>query len=347
MVWVLGLALLAVPASGDTRREMYSSLFVQTRASEGTTPSPRMNSLMLTRGTDSLYMFGGMDSQQQVLDDFWRFDTKEHKWTELMAEDGAGNRVWSSAVVDPAGKFMWMFGGFDGSQNLNDLWRYDFIKKRWQLITAKSDVPLPRDRHSMVMVANNIFVYGGYTTTFSDQFWQYDSELNEWSEVQASAPSSEGPGKRRSHAACVHLDRMYLLGGQSTGGTILHDVWAFDFGLTEWSSVGFPVERTQSMIVSDGLTKTIVFGGFDGDNYKYDLWMKDGDDDWETMSPNGDRPVERSDHAGALQRDRRTTKDKGRIYVFGGFDGKSVLGDMHKFDLMTSTWSVVHTSSPS
>ena len=58
---------------------------------------------------------------------------------------------------------LYLFGGLSIGYN-NQLWVYDIIIKKWNMITInKYDEPLPRYGHSSVLIGNNIIIFGGET----------------------------------------------------------------------------------------------------------------------------------------------------------------------------------------
>jgi len=54
-----------------------------------------------------------------------------------------------------------IFGGYDGSKRINDLWNYNFTTMRWTLLND-NDAPSPRDRHVAVVCNNELYIFGGF-----------------------------------------------------------------------------------------------------------------------------------------------------------------------------------------
>jgi len=54
-----------------------------------------------------------------------------------------------------------IFGGYDGSKRINDLWCYNFATMRWALLND-NDAPSPRDRHVAVVCNNELYIFGGF-----------------------------------------------------------------------------------------------------------------------------------------------------------------------------------------
>lgn len=42
-------------------------------------------------------------------------------------------------VLDPSAEALYLFGGWDGNQDLADLWAYNISTKKWQLICKDTE----------------------------------------------------------------------------------------------------------------------------------------------------------------------------------------------------------------
>ena len=77
----------------------------------------------------------------------------------------------------------------------------------------------------------------------------------------------------------------------------------------------------------------VLFGGNDSASRMDQVHVLDVDSmRWSVLPPEGDAPVKRSAHSSALV-------DGSRMFVFGGWDGNTELGDLGCFDLRTKRWS--------
>lgn len=70
-------------------------------------------------------------------------------------------------IVDSSNGIMYLFGGWDGFEDLSDLWSYDIKRNSWSLIherAEKFDGPAPRSCHKMLFDPCNsqIFTLGRY-----------------------------------------------------------------------------------------------------------------------------------------------------------------------------------------
>jgi len=64
--------------------------------------------------------------------------------------------------IDPESRTIYLFGGWDGKQNLDDLWAYSIIEERWRLISSSTRAeggPGPRSCHQMVLDSRTGYIY--------------------------------------------------------------------------------------------------------------------------------------------------------------------------------------------
>ena len=91
------------------------------------------------------------------------------KWSlQTVDEDiKPGKRGGHQLIIDPSTSTVYLFGGWDGSEDLSDLWSYNVTTCKWTLIHERSELldgPSPRACHKMVYDTKNsqIFIIGRY-----------------------------------------------------------------------------------------------------------------------------------------------------------------------------------------
>lgn len=86
-------------------------------------PSPRnFYAMVFDDEGGRLVLFGG-STESGPADDLWLFDSTTNSWSERSPEGEApAARFGHDAVWMPGSRSLLMFGGSDGSQDLNDLW---------------------------------------------------------------------------------------------------------------------------------------------------------------------------------------------------------------------------------
>ena len=91
-----------------------------------------------------------------------------------------------------------MFGGWDGSCALGDLWVIDDVElSEWREVKCiEEDIsPSPRMNHAAAMGPDGrMFVFGGSNYVYHDDLWIFDCILGEWTQWQVRLPGSAGTG---------------------------------------------------------------------------------------------------------------------------------------------------------
>lgn len=83
------------------------------------------------------------------------------------SEKRPGMRGGHQLIIDSANCVMYLFGGWDGFEDLSDLWCYNIKRNSWTLIHDRAEKyggPTPRSCHKMVYDPCNsqIFTLGRY-----------------------------------------------------------------------------------------------------------------------------------------------------------------------------------------
>lgn len=85
----------------------------------------------------------------------------------INSEKRPGMRGGHQLIIDSANSVMYLYGGWDGFEDLSDLWCYNIKRNSWSLIHERSEQyegPTPRSCHKMVYDPCNsqIFTLGRY-----------------------------------------------------------------------------------------------------------------------------------------------------------------------------------------
>jgi hypothetical protein len=269
-----------------------------------------------------MLVFGGFDGSSSR-SDLWQY-TAPLGW-QLLIGDGVGGpsgRVNHSAVWDPNGKRMLVFGGINGGvTQFNDLWQYT-QDGGWQLLSPQGapGAPPKRKSHSAVWDDHyhRLLIYGGTDGNkglndlwaYTDGTWQQLSSRGAW------------PTKR-SFPAVVWDNfnvRMLVFGGWDKENLqSLNDLWQFTAatGWTQLSTNGSPgsPEPTfgREAAWDPHGDRMVVFGGCCDTN---ELWQYTLVGGWKLLSSDGapGAPKARMSHS--------VVWDLGsnRLLVYGGGD---------------------------
>eukprot|EP00516_Mucochytrium_quahogii_P009441 CAMPEP_0203781450 /NCGR_PEP_ID=MMETSP0099_2-20121227/10244_1 /ASSEMBLY_ACC=CAM_ASM_000209 /TAXON_ID=96639 /ORGANISM=" , Strain NY0313808BC1" /LENGTH=464 /DNA_ID=CAMNT_0050682441 /DNA_START=423 /DNA_END=1820 /DNA_ORIENTATION=+ len=142
---------------------------------------------------------------------------------------------------------------------------------------------------------------------------------------------------------------MYIFGGyDGRDGNYFNDVHSFDFETQEWELVRvsqpvggamiMPKPRTDHCLVchDDSL---YVFGGYDGtsrynDTFAFNLKTRQWSQKNVDQDPS-EKPSRRFGHSGVVH--------NGKLWVFGGWDGRETLNCVWALDLKTEVWTSLDT----
>uniref|UniRef100_A0A6B2L8C6 Uncharacterized protein n=1 Tax=Arcella intermedia TaxID=1963864 RepID=A0A6B2L8C6_9EUKA len=152
------------------------------------------------------------------------------------------------------------------------------------------------------------------------------------------------PSPRVCHSAVVYNKKMYIYGGHNPDpgsnyiSNLKDDLYTYDFDSNEWCAITVPnaLSRTEHSAVIHK-NEMFVFGGYSGTGaYQNKIIALNLDDPqaWVTVSVAGPIPTARSAHSACLY--------KGKIYVFGGWDGRTSNNDFYKFNIEKLKWSKVN-----
>ncbi|HEC69511.1 MAG TPA: prepilin-type N-terminal cleavage/methylation domain-containing protein [Candidatus Omnitrophica bacterium] len=113
---------------------------------------------------------------------------------------------------------MWVLGGYDGSNYLNDVW-YSTDGATWTQVTVTSPFTL-RSQHTSLVYDNKMWVLGGYDgSNYLNDVW-YSTDGATWTQVTVTSPFT----LRSQHTSLVYDNKMWVLGGYD-GSNYLNDVW--------------------------------------------------------------------------------------------------------------------------
>lgn len=75
-----------------------------------------------------------------LLNDYINAQSYRAIWTKLTnGGPKPGMRGGHQMVLDPMAEVLYLFGGWDGNQDLADLWSYDIATDKWTLICKNTE----------------------------------------------------------------------------------------------------------------------------------------------------------------------------------------------------------------
>jgi len=212
---------------------------------------------------NKMYLFGGY-SGFTWLNDFHCFNFETSTWSPV--PNGSRGHVPSTrfgyvSAVDS--DFFFVFGGYDGSTWLNDMYEFDYEKGSWDVTRPIGAVPSGRSCPSWSTHRGSVYLFGGYDGVHRmNDFHQFRMESRTWTSVRSSGHI---PSPRYFHACVVYADSLYVFGGYS-GQERLNDLYEFRFDVNTWFLVvadDLPSGRS-SLAAQVYNNSLYIFGGYNG-----------------------------------------------------------------------------------
>uniref|UniRef100_A0A7S1Z0K8 BTB domain-containing protein n=5 Tax=Ditylum brightwellii TaxID=49249 RepID=A0A7S1Z0K8_9STRA len=262
-------------------------------------PGCRENNGVVIGDSSRVYLFGGYNGTAW-LNDLWMFDIDTQRWTCIQESSDPRphtNDDSNSALGDhprprlgstvPSRRFGYvsvvhnnkfvLFGGFDGSRWLNDMYEFDFETKTWTEILARGQLPSVRSCPAWAKDETHVYIQGGYDgVERKADFFACDLKTYTWTEMPCRGTP---PSPRYFHSCCLYGNKMYAYGGYS-GSERLADMYAYDFETNHWSEVdctnGDCPSGRSSLVAQVYENSLYIFGGYNGvhvlnDFYKFRL----------------------------------------------------------------------------
>ena len=260
--------------------------------------------LYYENGSGALVWIGSQMARAQT----WALAGMSWNYRDL-AVSPPGRLRWATAFDEVRGRAV-VFGGSDGTADLNDTWEYDGAV--WTPI-APAVAPSAREGHAMAFdpARARTVLFGGRVGNSSlGDTWEFDG----FNWVQRSPTNAPGP---RHYAAMTYdptLGACLLVGGISFQGTGNEPVesWTFD-GLT-WAQLPTTITpRERHTIAFDALRgRSVVYGGWVPYTFAFldDTWELVGNQ-WQAVTTTRHPP-------GSLGVTTTFDPLRGQVVAFGG-----------------------------
>uniref|UniRef100_A0A8D0A1F6 Muskelin 1, intracellular mediator containing kelch motifs n=1 Tax=Sander lucioperca TaxID=283035 RepID=A0A8D0A1F6_SANLU len=200
---------------------------------------------MLTHLHDRLVLQGDFDACEELIDKAVRdglfnqyISQQEYKprWSQIIPKcnkgDGDDNRPGMRGghqmVIDVQTETVYLFGGWDGTQDLADFWAYSVQENQWACIsrdTEKESGPSARSCHKMCIDSQRrqIYTLGRYldssvrnSKSLKSDFYRYDIDANTWTLLSEDTSADGGPKLVFDHQMCMDSEKhmIYTFGGR-------------------------------------------------------------------------------------------------------------------------------------
>ncbi len=271
--------------------------------------SARSAHQVVARGND-IYLIGGMNSidssvsSDETFNDVWKSADRGKTWQEVTPTDKVAAvtnktlfsaRAYHQAVVMEDCN-IYLIGGNDGSNNLNDVWKSQDGAK-WEEVLAHdaSDRFVPRYDHEVLAKGSELYVIGGSTKTSSivygenalNDVWKSTKDGKTWQKV--TPKGGQLFSDRFGHQAVVKDGIIYLVAGAVGYNNSNNDIWKSKNG-TSWEQVTttsvFSARNRHQALVAGG-TMFVIAGREDCGDVKNDVWASQDGKKWDEVKKDG------------------------------------------------------------
>lgn len=250
----------------------------------------------------------------------------QDEWTQLTPTGDIPSEREGMAVVT-IGNAIYLFGGYNNSEsNMNDLYRFNPSECSWEELTPDNAGPEARSGHKAVAYDGKMYIFfGSGEEGFLDDIWQYNPTTNLWTEIIPS--SGVNPGARSYNSIVLIGNMAWFYGGISDSGEVLTDLWAFNFGDSQWESYPpYSGDGRHGHIAARKDSEMYIIGGYEGFSAVNSIiCYNTGSGTWSTLSKKGSFP-EPFAYAGHSQIDNQ-------VFIFGGATNTDVTGNAYLWDL--------------
>lgn len=247
----------------------------------GTPPTPRYNHPAVHDPVrDRMVVFGGHDGAP--LADVWALSLMDSPTWTLLHPEGPQptTRTAHTAIYDPHGDRMIVFGGSHNGTRLNDTWALTLSDPpTWTQLPLQDPLPSARYHHEAVydQRGGRMIVFGGWDGSHLSDVWALTLVgAPTWTQLLPSGPAPSG----RTGPTAVYdsnEDRLVIFGGGNANVPELNDTWALGLSpnptWTQLLPTGEPpLERGASAAIYHPENhRMLVFGGSTA-YYLNDTW---------------------------------------------------------------------------
>ncbi|XP_053982372.1 muskelin [Hylaeus anthracinus] len=257
-----------------------------------------------------------------LLNDYINAQTYRAVWTKLSTvEPKPGMRGGHQMVLDPSAELVYLFGGWDGNQDLSDLWAYNIATNKWTIICKDTETvggPSARSCHKMCIdpERRQLFTLGRYLDAqyrtpenLKSDFFVYDIESNNWTLISEDTGAVGGPQLIFDHQMSMDIEKrtIYIFGGRRLVSPTNSDVHGLVPGMAE-----------------------LIFSGLYSYHVPTGTWNRLACDIAKPCLPDIPTIKSRAGHSMLFHPGSR------KLYIFAGQRGKEYLSDFFTYEIDTN-----------
>ncbi|MBL8751699.1 MAG: hypothetical protein JNK15_00245 [Planctomycetes bacterium] len=239
-------------------------------------PAPATGAAMgaaTVSGQPTYVLFGGQGPSGVLSAKTWKYNGSGWGDVTPLGLSPSGRRG-HAMVANPVTQTMFLFGGYDGVQDKDDVWEFAPQTDTWVQRNLGGSGPSARQGCCMAFhphgggTNGRVYLFGG--SAFDDETWEYNPYTSVWTQL---FPAVSPPGRYLASMAYVSVGaRIVLFGGLGLPGSSavpLGDTWVFTrsgpAGTPTWTQVtggSSPDARyAHGLTVSSSGAEVVLLGG--------------------------------------------------------------------------------------
>eukprot|EP01080_Neovahlkampfia_damariscottae_P006679 gene6679-10844_t len=179
---------------------------------EGNIPLPRRYH-SATLLNEKIWIFGGekLYFDTPLSNELFFFDLKKNHWKLVIPLNKLEPSKRRYSTLEGKNNRLYMFGGRDGHNRMNDMWIFDVLLESWSLMVTDGEKPPQTAACSSCMNGYSIFYFGGNTGNSCNSLYEYDTICNKWTKIFATG---DIPPNRYWHVSVMtDFNEMIIHGG--------------------------------------------------------------------------------------------------------------------------------------
>ena len=224
-------------------------------------------------GNDTIYFAGGRENSSTRTNHTWSYTLSTNIWSQISTSGTFTARSEHGTVY--YNNALYIFAGWGGGGNLNDLYKLDLTQSppTWSNIGSGSYTA--RRGHAYTMYGSKLIIFGGYGSSSLNDLYEIDlaSGTPTWNQLHNG--SGAAPTARYESTISVYQNKLTLFGGS----TYTNDYWEFDLtntnnGWSQVSTISVPPGRVglTGIVVND---KFYIYGGLFNGSKTTELYVLD------------------------------------------------------------------------
>ncbi|KAI9248737.1 Muskelin N-terminus-domain-containing protein [Sporodiniella umbellata] len=186
-----------------------------------------------------------------VFEDFCETSNYTTEWKQLKQDVALVGRGGHQMCIDTNRQALFVFGGYNGKEDLGDCWRYNIIEKKWVALTPQSEID-PRSCHKMCYdpKSDAFYVLGRYKnltektlSNLNSELFKYDVKKNSWIRLSDNTAKESGPDLIFDHQMCIDSrdSTIYISGGKvisaNVGSPEYSGLYSYKIETNQWNSL--------------------------------------------------------------------------------------------------------------